>query len=214
MLVRGAADLGVTLDDIAVGRFERYRILLQLWGRKMNLTTRLSDSDIVVYHFLDSLAGCRVLRETPQARVVDLGAGAGLPSLPLKFAIPGLQVVLVESSRKKVAFCAEVVRSVGLSGIRVEWGRGDEVGAREGFRGSFDWAVSRALGAAADVVQLALPFLAAGGRIMLYKGDLDDAELRGLDVACERIHAVYEIIPVDVPHLGKARCLVVVRFAR
>jgi hypothetical protein len=90
----------VALDDDAVNRFSSYLGLLQLWGKKISLTTRLEATEVIVYHFLDSLAGVPILTATPSAHVVDLGAGAGLPALPLKFALPGLRVVLVESVRK------------------------------------------------------------------------------------------------------------------
>ena len=125
LLVDGASSLGVVLDERAVECFARYLERLQLWGKKINLTTRLETTEIVIYHFLDSLSGVHVLRESPDARVVDLGAGAGLPSLPLKFALPGLRMLLVESVRKKVAFCQEVIRAAGVVGVEARWGRGE-----------------------------------------------------------------------------------------
>ena len=212
LLVTGASGLGVALDAAAVERFSTYLGLLQLWGKKINLTTRLGTSEVILYHFLDSLAGVPVLEASPTARVVDLGSGAGLPSLPLKFALPGLRVLLVESVRKKIAFCQEAIRVAGLTGIEAMWGRGEDLGSRPDHHRAYDWAVSRALGSSADVAKLALPFLAPGGRILLYKGEPDSGELQALDAFCAEKGGAWEQRKVSIPHLEAARSLIIVTF--
>lgn len=212
LLLSGSAALGVALDHVALERFSTYLALLQLWGKKINLTARLDAREVVIYHFLDSLAAVPIFKDTPEARVVDLGAGAGLPALPLKFAMPGLRVLLVESVRKKIAFCQEVIRATGIAQIAAVWGRGEEVGARTDHHRSYDWAVSRALGAAADVACLALPFLAPGGRLLLYKGEPESGELKALDAFCTQAGGTWESRPVTVPHLKAARCLIIATF--
>lgn len=212
LLAAGAAEMGVILDEGALDRFSVYLALLRQWGKKINLTTRLVPEEIVVYHFLDSLAGVPVLAGSAGGRVVDLGAGAGLPSLPLKFALPRLRVLLVESVRKKVAFCQEVVRATRMEGVTVAWGRGEELGAGPPHHQGYDWAVSRALGPGAEVAALALPFLAPGGRILLYKGAPDRDELLGIDAFCERHRATRTTRVVTVPHLQGARCLITISF--
>lgn len=213
ILVSGAAELGAQLEDQDLERFSSYLALLQTWGRKINLTTRLDGQEIVVYHFLDSLAGFGLLAATPEARVVDLGSGAGLPSLPLKFALPGLSITLVESVRKKIAFCQEVIRTTGTKGIAALWGRGEELGRRPEHRARYAWAISRALGQSADVVRLSLPFLEPGGRVLLYKGHPGNQELQELDALCSEIGARRELRTVSVPALPEARALIVVTTA-
>jgi 16S rRNA (guanine527-N7)-methyltransferase len=202
----------VELDDPAVERFISYLGLLQLWGKKINLTTRLDTSEVIIYHFLDSLAGVPILGSSPSARVVDLGAGAGLPSLPLKFVLQGLRVLLVESVRKKVAFCQEAIRAAGLTGIEAVWGRGEDLGIQSDHHLASDWAVSRALGSSVDVAKLAFPFLAPGGRILLYKGEPDARELQGLDAFCTEKGGAWEQRKVSIPHLEAARSLIIVTF--
>ena len=212
LLLSGAYDLKVSLDDAAVKSFSAYLSLLQSWGKKINLTTRLEAAEVITYHFLDSLAGAPLLAESPAARVVDLGAGAGFPSLPLKFALPGLRILLVESVRKKVSFCQEVIRAAGLTGIEAMWGRGEDLGVKPQHHRAFDWAVSRALGSSADVVKLALPFLAPGGRVLLYKGEPDSGEIRALEAFCREMRATWDLRHVAIPHLKGARSLIVVNF--
>lgn len=213
LLVEGAERLGVSLDETAIERFSRYLDLLQLWGSKINLTSRREDEEIVVYHFLDSLAAVPLLVSTPPIRLVDLGAGAGLPSLPLKFALPDLTVLLAESVRKKVAFCQEVIRATGITGVSAVWGRGEELGKRPEHRRTYHCAVSRALGQSADVAKLALPFLVPGGRILLYKGEPDAKELRSLDAFCVEHGAEWRSQAVSIPSLEAARTLIIVGFS-
>jgi len=212
LLTEGALDLGVALSDAALERFSVYLALLQVWGKKINLTTRLEATAIITYHFLDSLAGVSILSASPAARVVDLGAGAGLPALPLKFALPGLQVLLVESVRKKIAFCQEVIRVAGETGIKAVGGRGEEIATRTDHRLAYDLAVGRALGASADVARLAIPFLAPGGRILLYKGAPEPEELHALEMFCTERGGTWELRNITVPHLKAARSLIIVHF--
>ncbi len=212
LLVAGAADLGVVLDDPRWSASPTTWRLLQQWGKKINLTTRLETSEVIPYHFLDSLAGVPDPRGVPTARVVDLGAGAGLPSFPLKFALPGFRFLLVESVRKKVAFCQEAIRATGVTEIEAMWGRGEDLGARPDRRQSYDWAVSRALGSSVDVARLALPFLAPGGRILLYKGEPESEELQALDAFCTQNSGSWEQRRVSIPGLKAARSLIIVTF--
>ena len=128
--IEGCAEMGIALTQDATSRFETYLSLLQSWGRKINLTTRLEAKDVVIHHFLDSLSGVRFISAESGARVIDLGAGAGLPSFPLKFALPLLRLTLIESVRKKVSFCQEVISHFQLpgcvcpSGIWYGWASG------------------------------------------------------------------------------------------
>jgi 16S rRNA (guanine527-N7)-methyltransferase len=210
LLITGAASMGIALDDTAVKRFSDYLTILQHWGKKINLTTRLASEEIIVYHFLDSLAGVPIVASYPHGRMVDLGSGAGLPSLPLKFALPGLNLLLIDSVRKKVAFCQEVVRSVGAAGVSVIWGRGEDFGSRPEHHRCYDFAVSRALGRSAEVAGMALPFLAPGGSVILYKGEPESEELEDLDIFCKSLGALWRLEPVRVPHLKGVRSLIVV----
>jgi 16S rRNA (guanine527-N7)-methyltransferase len=213
ILVDGASGMGVELDAGAVSRFATLLSLLQTWGRRINLTTRLEGREIVVHHFLDSLAGVRLLGDHPGARVVDLGAGAGFPSFPLKFALPGLLFTLVESVRKKVSFCREVIRATGSEGITAICGRSEDIARQEAHRGGYTWAVSRALASSAEVLKFAHPFLAPGGSVLIYKGAPGRDELDDLDRSCAKIGAAWQLQEVEVPLIDARRSLVVVRIA-
>src|SRR3990172_4278829 len=115
VLIRGASQLGVELNDHQLDAFERYYRLLKAASARFNLTSVTSYEGVQQRHFLESLALLPPLREVgslapgARERVLDLGAGAGLPGLPLKIAVPELDLTLLEATGRKAAFLREVV---------------------------------------------------------------------------------------------------------
>jgi 16S rRNA (guanine527-N7)-methyltransferase len=211
LLVGGAGTLGVHLTDEAVGRFSTYLDLLQTWGARINLTSRLEAQDIVVYHFLDSLSGAQWLVGSPGVRVIDIGTGAGMPAIPLKIVRPDLEVIMIDGTRKKALFCQEAIKELGLTGAEALWGRAEELGRKPEHRGRYRWAVCRAVGQSSEIASLALPFLDDKGALLLYKGNPEQKELDALAALCRRKHAVMENHPAEVPHLVGARTHLIVK---
>lgn len=210
ILVDGSQRMGIALPEEAVGQFSIFLELLQTWGAKINLTSRLRGREVVIHHFLDSLAASRFLSSHVPGSVIDLGAGAGFPSIPLKFVLPRFNFTLVESVRKKVSFCQQVIRETGVVGMEAIWGRAEDLCHRPEHRCRYDWAISRALGESSEVVRLGVPFLIPGGRLLLFKGMPDDAELRQLDRLCTQIGGKWELHPVEIPYLQEARSIILV----
>lgn len=213
ILVEGASRMGIDLDSLAVSRFGTLLSLIQLWGTKINLTAHIAGREVVVHHFLDSLAGIPFLSECPGAKVIDLGAGAGFPSFPLKFAMPNLRITMVESIRKKVSFCREVIRSTACPDIEAVCARSQDLENNERYRGAFDWAVSRALASAAEVVRIAHPFVRPGGAVLLYKGSPEREELNDLSAVCAERGASWKLHEVEIPFLSARRSLILVHLS-
>ena len=211
LLVDGAIRLGVNLDAGEVERFELYAALLRKWGRKMNLTSRLGTREIVIYHFLDSFAAYRLLARGGEGALVDIGAGAGFPALPLKICLPKLEVSLVDASNKKVSFCRGVVRTLGLTGVEIEHARGEDLSKMPSWAGQFDWAVSRALAPAPKAARLCLPFLRREGTLILYMGRPSEEELRLLREEAHRRRAALEVHDAQIPFLEASRTLGLIR---
>ena len=97
-LQEGAADLGLELAPPILEQFRLYLLELKLWNARVNLTGLKTDREIVVKHFLDSLAVGRFLG--PAAALADLGSGAGFPGLVLKLTRPEMALTLVEAREK------------------------------------------------------------------------------------------------------------------
>jgi 16S rRNA (guanine527-N7)-methyltransferase len=167
LLERGAQSLGLNLAPDQIEQFLVFLELLLKWNRKMNLTALRSPREIIIHHFLDSLL---LLPHLPQnARLLDIGSGAGFPGLPLKIARPGLTIDLVEATAKKASFLKEAVRRLGFSGmnvIPVFLGKEPVAIPPEV---SWDFFVSR--GVKLEAVLMAVkPFWGPAQRLLLMKG--------------------------------------------
>jgi 16S rRNA (guanine527-N7)-methyltransferase len=126
------------------------------------------------------------------AKVVDVGSGGGLPGLPLKIARPGLRMTLVESDQAKAAFLVRACAALGLPDVEVVARRAEDVGQDPQYRESFDVAVARALAPMPVLVELCLPLVRVGGRLLAQKTeheDLDGAR-RAIDVLGGALNSV------------------------
>src|SRR2546421_892422 len=119
----------------------------------------VSDSLVLLEHLGDA------------RRLVDVGSGGGLPGLPLKIARPSLDVTLVEADQAKAAFLVQACASLDLEGVEVLARRAEEVGHDERYRESFDVAVARAVAPMPVLVELCLPLVRIGGRLLAQKTD-------------------------------------------
>ena len=200
--------LGITLAAAALERLEWLGSELLRWNRTHNLTAITASSEIREKHLVDSLTLLPLLGDA--RRLLDLGSGAGFPSLPLKIARPDLEVVAVDAVGKKVAFQRHVIRTLQLSGITAIHGRAEDLPRQVAVQGGFDVVTARALGSLPLLAALAGPCLAPGGRLIAMKGAEGDAELTtaqadlsALGFACTaRYH-------LRLPVSGADRCLLV-----
>ena len=146
--------------------FSRYLWLLLQWNQAHRLTGYRTPAEITERLLLDSLLFRRWINRGDR-KLLDLGAGAGIPGIPLKIIEPSLEITLLEGRRRQSSFLATVVRELGLEGIEVRWGRAEELLDREPvLRAVFDVVVTRAAGPLKSIVPLALAYLAPGGRLI------------------------------------------------
>ncbi len=180
ILEKGSRLLGVNLDQKQIHQFQLYLSRLKKWNKKVNLTAIKTDKDIVIKHFLDSLTLVSCLR--PYQKVLDIGTGAGFPGIPLKIAITSLQITLVEARQKRIVFLKEIKRLLGLKDVEiVNTYLTPTIPFRDGANilkiDYYDVVLSRALATPSEFVSIALPYVKAGGAIILMQGrkieDLD-----------------------------------------
>ena len=207
LLLAGAAALGLELPPPVLEQFKVYLKELKLWNARVNLTALKTDRDIIVKHFLDSLAVAPFLGET--ASLADLGSGAGFPGLVLKLLRPEMALTLVETSQKKVAFLEYLVSYLKLPQVAVINVRlTPALASRWGPR--FGAVVSRATFSLADFLKLAVPLLLPGGRLLALKGpQLAAAELEAAaDLARRRGLRPFTLHHYNLPLTGEPRILV------
>ncbi|MCP9465546.1 MAG: 16S rRNA (guanine(527)-N(7))-methyltransferase RsmG [Nitrospira sp.] len=137
--------MGVPLQPEHVTRFMTYFRHLKEWNRLINLTSIQDDREIIVKHFVDSLACLSVESIGKGSRIVDIGSGAGFPGIPLKIVRDDLQITLVEPVEKKVAFLLSVVGLLRLDRVSVYCGTIKQFAAHETSLKKFDYITARAL---------------------------------------------------------------------
>lgn len=174
----GAAEYGVELDAEAVERFEAYTALLLEWNGRMNLTAITEPEEIAVKHYVDSLSLFRTAELTQNARVADVGSGAGFPGIPLAIARPDLRVVCLDSLNKRILFLQELSRRLGLGNVECRHIRAEEAGRQSALREQFDAATARAVGKMALLAEYCLPLVRSGGCFYAMKGPDGAAEAK------------------------------------
>jgi len=215
-LAPALAGLGIELVPERLVQMGAFLGLLRAAQRRFNLTAITDPEGLWHRHVVDSLTLLPGLEDLEAGgRLVDVGAGAGLPGLPLAIARPDLAVTLVEATGKKARFLEAVVAALGLSNVRVVAERSETVARDRGHRERYEVACCRALAPMNVLLELALPLVAVGGTLMAMKGPKAEAELREAGDALAALGAgqvqVFEAYP---PETGWEAVIVLVVKAR
>ena len=164
---------GITLDNTALDRFDLFASLLVEWNKKMNLTAITEPQEIEVKHFLDCLLVQEYFDFSSVKTAVDIGAGAGFPSIPLLICNENVEFTLVDSLNKRLDFLSVVCKELGINANLIH-SRAEELGQDEDFRESFDLALARAVAPMNVLSEYCLPFVKSGGSFVALKGSNDD----------------------------------------
>lgn len=204
-LLMSASELGLDLDEHAVRRLLGFLALLQRWNAVYNLTAVRDPVQMLTQHVVDCLAVIgplqRQIRQS-EARVLDVGSGAGLPGVVLAIVRPEWRVHCVDAVGKKVAFLRQVAVDLTLTNLHGEQGRVEQLSI-----GLFDVIASRAFASLPEFISLTRRHLAPTGIWMAMKGKRPDAELALLPPNID----VFHVEQVRVPELNAERCLVWMR---
>jgi 16S rRNA (guanine527-N7)-methyltransferase len=168
-LSEGAAAIGIRLGQTELDLFAAYYRELLLWNRRINLVSEKSSREIVIRHFLDSLTAAPWITSR-DGLLIDLGSGAGFPGIPLRIALPDLQLMLVESSRKKTSFLSHIVRTLALEQVTVIRERIEALIGEKALAGCCDTVLSRAAFKLPELIRMASFFLKEGGILIAMKG--------------------------------------------
>ncbi len=144
------------------------------WTKRRNLTAITERNEVFEKHLVDSLTLLPFARQA--RRLLDIGSGAGFPALPLKIVCSELDVVSVDAVGKKIDFQKHVARKLGLKSFSGVHARIQDLQAVAEYRAGFDLVTARALTSLHDLVAMAEPFLASGGRLIAMKGPEGEQE--------------------------------------
>ena len=205
------AEQGFELTDQQKDQFQRYFQLLVEWNEKINLTAITAEDEVYLKHFYDSLAPILQghLKNEPIA-LLDIGAGAGFPSLPMKILFPQLEVSIIDSLNKRIQFLHLLAEELGLKGVHFYHGRAEDFAQDKHFRAQFDLVTARAVARMQVLSELTIPFLKVGGRLIALKASSAEDELKQAKNALNLLFAkVLENVDYQLPN-GDPRTLTIV----
>lgn len=203
-LATAAGRLDLALSPELQTRLLRYLDLLSRWNATYNLTAVRDPQAMLTQHLVDCLAAVPALRrELPVSglRVLDVGAGGGLPGVVLALLHPQWQVECVDAVGKKAAFIRQAGAELALANLRGTHARVEQLRTR------YDLITSRAFAALDLFVSLTQERLEAGGRWVAMKGKVPEDEMAALPSSIE----VFHVEQLQVPGLEAERCLVWMR---
>ncbi len=217
-LVQHARSLfGVELTPEQQRAFHLLAVALLEWNEQVNLTAITDPDEIVIRHFLDSISVLWALRQLPAGksslagRVIDVGAGAGFPGLPLKIVCPRISLVALEATGKKVEYIRHVIDLLGLTGAAALHGRAEEVGQQPEHREQYDVATARAVARLPVLAEYMLPLLKVGGKMVALKGESAAEEVQAAHNALRLLGGdVTRLIPVELPEVTETHYLVLI----
>ena len=207
ILQKGGKELGIAFSFSQIKDFCIYLEELKKWNKRFNLTGIREDKYIISKHFIDSLS-CEMLMEDFDSKMIDIGAGAGFPSLPLKIHCPQLSLTLVDSNRNKIVFLHHLVSALKLKEVRIVRTRVENF-AKCNERESYDYAVCRALTKLRVTLEYTLPFLKIRGCFIAQRGSAAEEEIKESRRALSILGGeIKEIIHFKLPVSRERRVLV------
>jgi len=206
--------MDISLTSTQIKQFETYYELLVRWNEVMNLTAITEFQEVLLKHFIDSAAICRVADMEKVDNVIDVGTGAGFPGIPLKILFPHLQVTLLDSLNKRIQFLQAVQGELHLENMKIVHGRAEDMGRNSEYREQYGLCVSRAVAHLSVLAEYCIPFVRVGGIFIAYKSEKIEEELREAGNAIKTLHSEKPILTkITLPDSDVVRSFVQIRKA-
>ena len=216
-LVNICNKINIEISDDQINCFEKYYELLIEKNKVMNLTAITDKEDVIVKHFIDSIALIPYLTDkginiNNKLKIIDIGTGAGFPGLPLKIMMPDVKFTLLDSLNKRVSFLNEVIDELKLTGIEALHGRAEDYASDNKYREKYDICVSRAVANLSTLSEYCIPFVKEDGFFISYKAGDSEEEINNSKNAIKilggKINKVEEFI---LPGTDASRVFVFIR---
>ncbi len=160
-------------DDKIEKLYELTRIMLEV-NASMNLTAITEEKAIILKHYVDSLTVSKYIPKN--AKIIDVGCGAGFPCLPLAIFRPDLGITALDSTAKRIKYIDDTANKLNITNIHAVAARAEEYGKKNEYRESFDIATARAVAALPILSELCLPFVKVGGAFVSMKASQGERE--------------------------------------
>lgn len=162
-------EYGVPLTESQAQQLDLYGQMLVEWNEKINLTAITDPDGMTVKHFLDSLLLTKAIELPQGTSLIDVGTGAGFPSVPVKILRPDVNLTLLDSLNKRLVFLQELCQNLGLE-VQYVHARAEDGGKDKKLREKYDFACARAVASLRNLCEYCLPFVKVGGAFIALKG--------------------------------------------
>lgn len=207
-LEAGLLEMNLQIDHEKQAKLIAYVLLIDKWNKVHNLTAIRDPLEMVTLHLLDSLSVLPHVKALGAESLLDVGAGAGLPSIPLAICLPELQVTAIDSVTKKTSFMRQVKGELGLANFQVEAGRVEALKKERFNQGvGFNVIISRAFSEIDLFIKLTQHLLAENGVWLAMKGVVPNHEFESQNFKNSAVKAT-EIKVLNVAGLDAERHLV------
>ena len=211
LFIKLAAQFDVELSDHQIQQFNSYYDSLIEWNSFVNLTAITEANDVMIKHFLDSIAIMKYVSIPAQASIIDIGTGAGFPGIPLKIILPDSKIVLLDSLNKRINFLNHIIDKLQLKNISTIHGRAEDLAHESEYREKFDFAVSRAVANLSTLNELCTPFVKVNGIFLSYKSEKADTEIDAAKNSFSKLGiSITDKIEYTLPSTDFCRNLIVI----
>lgn len=209
-----AQEYGFALTDVQLELFDRYASYLVEWNEKINLTAITDPQEICVKHFLDSLLLLDAVSVSKDASVIDVGTGAGFPSVPCKIVRSDLTLTLLDSLNKRIQFLKGLSEQLEIKTNCIH-ARAEDGGKNEALREKFDLATARAVAHLRELSEYCLPFVKVGGYFVALKGYEIEQELEEAKKAIKLLGGkIIEVKKYDLPEDNKRGIVIIKKISQ
>ena len=215
ILIDGAQKMGINLYKEQIKKFSRFLELLVQWNQKINLTSLKTPREIIIKHFLDSISCVKVINkysDTEGINIIDVGAGAGFPGMPIKIICPSIRLSLLEARKKKAVFLEKITGEMNFQQVEILNGRVETFGKSEDYRERYDIAISRAVARLNVLSEYCLPLVRVGGLFVAQKGrsykEETEKSLKTVQVLGGELIGVENVL---IPFINQERYLLVIK---
>lgn len=210
-LIQEALNLNIEISEKANEMFAKYAKMLLHYNEFMNLTAITEPDEVKEKHFLDSVTLLLSEKLEEGCSLIDIGAGAGFPSLPVKIVRDDIDVTMLDSLNKRINFLNDVIKELGLEEIRAIHSRAEDGGKNKDLREKFDIATARAVADLSVLAEYALPFVRLGGYFVAMKGNAPEEEINSAKKAIKEMGGEIESVKEITLPSGINHCIVIIK---
>jgi 16S rRNA (guanine527-N7)-methyltransferase len=212
LLIKGAKDLGIILNQKQISDIELFEQGLLLWNEVMNLTSIKDPQEIIIKHFIDSLSILKYVDIPLNSRFIDVGTGAGFPGAPIKIVRNDIDMTFLDSTKKKLNFIDNVINKLKYSNWEIVHSRAEDAGNNAALREQYDFASARAVAGLRILAEYCLPLVKIGGVFIAMKGADNSTEILDAKEAIALFGGVIEnIYNFTLPYTELSRSIIVIR---